>query len=177
MEKSKGRKISNSDEWLLAARGFGTAMSGDPTPHLFSWMTYNVFLDRISSLFRSNWSFSSVIDYERSFRKWRRANKFGWEVLAEWIRDSCLKPKFSSALPPLLGSATVPVSQGNGSKQPKNRCRDFGRGSCTRLASCTWSHQCSRCNTTWPTTSSKCLCVNGSKPPHISLPPGVVFGQ
>ena len=113
---------------------------------------------------------SSVIDFERSFRKWRRANKFGWEVPAEWIRDSCLKPKFVSALPPLPGT-TASGSQGNTSKQSKNRCRDFGRGSCTRLAGCTWSHQCSRCNTTWPTTSPKCLCVNGSKPPHISLPP------
>ena len=169
--KKRGKRIVCSDDWFAAMRNFGIALAASQTESTtFTWEAFILYIDRISRYFKL-YSFTSVIEFDVAFRKWRRASNLRWDASNDYIRDLILV----RLQPAQTGNPTRPPAPGG----PKTtlKCNDFQAGRCNRPI-CRYSHQCVKCSTTWPASASSCVCnANGSLPQGAVIPPGVTFGQ
>jgi hypothetical protein len=172
--KKGGKKIVVPEEWSAAAINLGHNMASSPQDHQFEWSDYLTWVHLVGLLFK-NYTFGSVIDYERAWRKWRRSTDSMWSAQNGVLKDMFLIMKSS----PVVSSGNF--RQGI-SHVPKNSgsspvCFDFSLNGCSRLGSCRFTHTCKRCNTTFPATSGKCPCIAGALPSGVTLPAGVTFGK
>lgn len=170
--KKGGKRISSSKEWNTAAQNFGMAMSASPAEHNFDWSDFVLWTQSIDVLF-GVYHFQAVVEFERAWRRWRRANGKRWAETNPVLRDLYLTGK------ELRGTGPSHHGQPYSPKAPGATplCLNFSRSACTRLALCRFTHKCSRCKTTFPNTTASCPCVNGTLPPSVNLPSGVTFGQ
>lgn len=166
--RKTGRKISTAQEWFIAAHNLGQAMAGSPEDHQFVWSEFVMWIDSIVSLFNA-FLFQAVIEYEKTWRRWRRSNRQPWSAVNHSLRD-LLNGKG-------ISFTRTPVSLTQGKTNHGTVCNDFSRSACSRLANCRYVHRCKRCNTTFPSTSASCPCVAGALPQGVTLPPGVTFGK
>ena len=170
--KSGGKKIATPEEWASAAVNLGHNMASSPLDHQFSWPVFMLWVHLTGLLFKT-YSFASVIDHERAWRKWRRSTRSTWDTQNPILEKMFLVSKFVTAVFPAAGRpAATPVVKG---KSPP--CFDFQLSTCSRLGSCRFNHVCTRCHTTFPSATGKCPCVGGILPPGITLPAGVTFGK
>ena len=171
--KSGGRKISTPEDWANAAVNLGHNMAASPLEHQFSWPVFMLWV-HLTGLYFKTYSFSSVIEHERAWRKWRRSTRNSWDVQNPILEKMFLVTKFATL------SNGVPTKAPNlpSTKSGKNPpCFDFQLTNCIRLGSCRFNHVCTRCHTTFPNTSGKCPCIGGNLPPGVALPAGVTFGK
>ena len=169
--RKRGKKIMCCDDWSAAMRNFGIALAASQTESAtFTWKAFILYMDRIARYFKI-YSFSSVMEFDVAFRKWRRASNLRWDASNDYIRDLILvrlqlAPTGNPNRPPASGGARSAF-----------KCNDFQAGRCSRSA-CRYAHQCVKCSTTWPASASSCVCnANGALPNGAVLPPGVTFGQ
>lgn len=168
--KKTGRKISTAVEWIAAAQHFGIALSSAPEANQFVWTDFMLWIQHMTVLFGA-YQFAAVVEYDRAWRRWRRANLQPWSALNPSLRDLYLTGKGIVAAP----VKNVKTASPSGSTPV---CHIFSRPSgCNRGAACRFTHRCSRCHTTFPPTSSSCPCVAGILPPGTTLPAGVTFGK
>jgi hypothetical protein len=171
--KSGGKKISSPEEWANAAVNLGHNMAASPSEHQFSWPVFMLWV-HLTGLNFKTYSFSSVIEHERAWRKWRRSTRSTWDVQNPILEKMFLVTKLATS------SNTTPTKTPNTSSAKTGKsppCFDFQLTACTRLGSCRFNHVCTKCHTTFPNTSGKCPCVGGSLPPGVTLPAGVTFGK
>jgi hypothetical protein len=132
--KKGGKRISNPKEWVSAAQNLGQAMAGSASDHQFVWSDFILWLQLMNVLFDS-YLFYAVVECERAWRRWRRANRLPWSATNPTLRDLFLTGKgFISVprppLPPKTGTVTTTI------------CHDFSRSTCSRLTLCRYSHKC-----------------------------------
>jgi hypothetical protein len=169
--KKLGKKISSPAEWTSAAQSFGLALSSAALENQFEWSHFMLYIQHMTMLF-SLYQFTAVVEFDRSWRRWRRAFKHPWSAINQSLRDSHLLGKALTSGPRL-----TPIPSKPGSAPTTQVCLNFSRSSCSRGALCKYSHKCARCHTTFPSSSSTCPCVAGTLPPGCVLPAGVTFGK
>jgi hypothetical protein len=170
------RKIGSAHEWACAFRNFAVLLAASPAElPIFSWTDISLYQNMIAGYFLV-YTFTSVVEYDLAFRKWRRAFGRRWSDANHYLVAVHLKPKPVTSTPHT--SAPPRTSSGPGPVPGRrNRCYEFsGSNGCKRPA-CNYAHTCAQCKTTWPSSQSKCVCVNGAFRNGYSPPNGVVLGQ
>lgn len=172
--KTKG--VNSPIDWVVSVHTLARSMSRDPSSHQFTWVDFSSYFEVTLTLFEL-YEFAAVKKYDREWRAWRRAGSLPWSTKNAMLRDVHLTGRNINHN---KGDATQPTP-----KPPRapgtatGVCNDFSKPNfkCPRLASCTYTHKCKRCNTTWPRTTDVCPCVAGVMPPGTQYPSGVQFGQ
>ena len=132
---------------------------------MLDYMSYVVSVCELGETF----TFRSLLDYDDAYRRLQAQTSFKWGAESSQAKDKCLVRRMEKP------AATKPGQQGaSGRVQPRysspthTPCYEFNaRGSCTRGASCRFTHSCSApgCGESHPVTQ------------HAALPPPAVHGH